>query len=534
MRSLPAFLLLVSTAVFSQAPAIAWQKLIGGSIYEDAYYCFDYKNGNLYMGASSNSSISGDKTQNSRGWFDYWLVKADPNGAIAWDKTMGGGAVTMFGPDTDLITSVFATSDGGILLGGFSESEISGEKTEVSRGEYDYWILKLSPNGSIQWDKTLGGDGLDIVTAVFETTDGNYIVAGTSRSSNTGDKTEVSRGGDDLWIIKLSTSGTIIWQKTYGGSGFDLFGEIIPTNDNGFIAASSSTSNISGEKTAASYGAADYWITKMDANGTIQWQKTIGGSGADAPNSIIKTADGGYMVGGRSNSPVSGLKTEDSRGLNDYWLVKLNSTGIIEWQKTIGGSDNDSLSTIYQCLDNGYIMSGSTSSPISGDKTEGSKGESDAWVVKVNQTGAIQWQKDIGGEYSDGLIWITQLPDASFILGGGSSSSNSFDVTETSHGFNDIWLIKLNAENLATTGFEGLENAIVYPNPAKEIFTIDFGLVIDDFTVVVSTILGQKLSQIAYSNLSTLQIPIDGQSGVYFVSVVTKSGVKKVFKVVKE
>lgn len=535
MKTLLLFLMgLNSWIVISQAPEVAWQKLIGGNNMEDAFYSFNYKNGSLYLVASSNSNISGDKTQTSRGSYDYWMVKTDANGAIVWDKTMGAGAVTVSGPDTDIVSSVYETSDGSILVGGFSESSISGEKTEVSRGDYDFWILKLNSDGVIQWDKTLGGDGLDSVTDFFETTDGNYVVAGTSQSSNTGDKTEVTRGGADLWIVKLDISGNIIWQKTIGGSGFDILTKIMPTDDNGFIVANSSTSSISGEKTENSYGAGDYWILKLDANGTIQWQKTIGGSGVDGPYSIIKTIDNGYIVGGRSNSNVSGLKTENSRGLYDYWVVKLNSIGNIEWQKTIGGNNDDSLTQIYQCLDNGYVITGTTSSPISGDKTEDVKGDYDAWIVKLNETGIMEWQKDIGGANYDGLDWITQLPDASFILGGGSNSSNSFDITETNHGQNDIWVVKLYPENLATTNFGVIQNTIIYPNPTKSIITIDFGSLVDNFTVTISNPLGQKIDESTFSNLTSLDIPIVGQSGVYYVTILTQSGARKVFKVIKE
>ncbi|MFN3967936.1 T9SS type A sorting domain-containing protein [Flavobacterium sp.] len=528
------FLCLYSLHSFSQAPMIAWQKLIGGNNMEDAFYSFNYKNGNLFLVASSNSNISGDKTENSRGSYDYWMVKADVNGAITWDKTMGAGAVTTFGPDTDIVSSVFESSDGRVLVGGFSESNISGEKTEVSRGDYDYWILNLNSDGDIQWDKTLGGEGLDTVTDFFETTDGNYVVAGTSQSSITGDKTEASRGGADLWILKLNISGNIIWQKAIGGSGFDILTKIVPTVDNGFIVASSSTSNISGEKTENSYGAGDFWIIKLDVNGVIQWQKTLGGSGVDSPFSIIKTVDGGYIVGGRSNSSISGLKTENSRGLYDFWIVKLTATGEIMWQKTIGGSNDDTLTQIHQCIDNGYIITGTTLSPISGDKTEATKGDYDAWVVKVDENGNIQWQKDIGGSNYDGLEWVTQLADGSFILGGGSNSSNSFDITETNHGQNDIWVVKLNPENLATTGFEVLQNANLYPNPTYGIITIDFESLVDNFTVTVSNLLGQNISKDDFSNLSTLQIPIVGQSGVYFVTIQTKLGARKVFKVIKD
>ena len=345
----------------------------------------------------------------------------------------------------------------------------------------------------------------------------------------------IPRGeGYDIWILKLDTIGNIIWQKTIGGSYGDTPDKIIQTADGGFMIAGTSSSNISGEKTENSYGLRDYWVIKLDSNGTIQWQKTIGGSGDDFCETIIETNDGGYLVGGHTDSNISGVKTENSRGGKDFWVIKLDVTGTIQWQKTLGGSSDDSLFAITQCLDSGYILTGSTLSGISGDKTEAIKGDYDAWVVKLNETGTLQWQKDIGGVNIDGLNYVQQLADASFILGGGSRSSNSFDVTETNHGQSDLWVVKLYPENLSVTNFEVLQNAIVYPNPTKAIITIDFESLVDNCTITVSNLLGQKISKDDFFNLSTLQIPIVGQSGVYFVTIQTKLGARKVFKVIKD
>ncbi|MFN3967492.1 T9SS type A sorting domain-containing protein [Flavobacterium sp.] len=532
--SISIFLCLYSLQSFSQSPDIAWQKLIGGNLGEFGTFVFTIQDNNVLIGCRSNSNASGDKTQNARGGVDYWLVKTNDAGTVLWDKTMGAGPLQFGTDNNDILGSVYETTDGKILVGGYSNASISGEKTEVSRGNYDYWILKLDASGSILWDKTIGGNSLDGLTDFFETNDGNYMVAGASESSNTGEKTDPSRGGSDIWILKLDTMGNIIWQKTIGGSSGDVLDKIIQTIDGGFMIAGTSSSNISGEKTENSYGLRDYWVIKLDANGVILWQKTIGGSGDDFCETIIETSDGGYLVGGHTDSNISGLKTENSRGGKDFWTIKLDMAGTIQWQKTLGGSSDDSLYGMTQCLDNGYILTGSTLSGISGDKTEATKGDYDAWVVKVDENGNIQWQKDIGGTNIDGLRCVTQFADGSFILGGGSQSSNSFDITETNHGQGDIWVVKLNPENLATTGFEVLQNANLYPNPTYGIITIDFESLVDNFTVTVSNLLGQNISKDDFSNLSTLQIPIVGQSGVYFVTIQTKLGARKVFKVIKD
>jgi hypothetical protein len=145
----------------------------------------------------------------------------------------------------------------------------------------------------------------------------------------------------------------------------------------------SSRSNVSGDKTKNSNGYIDYWVVKLNANGAIQWQNTIGGSGTDPLFTVQQTNDGGYILGGYSISDISGDKTENSFGLTDYWVVKLNEAGAIQWQNTIGGNRQDNLWSLKQTADGGYILGGSSDSNISGDKTENSKGECDYWVIKL-------------------------------------------------------------------------------------------------------------------------------------------------------
>lgn len=527
-------IVLYSVGSYSQAPSIAWQKLIGGSNSEIGSFISIVNDNSVFIGSRSNSNISGYKSQNTRGGYDYWIVKVSENGDFLWDKTIGAGPVSILFPNNDITCSVNKTSDGSILIGGFSESSISGEKTEVSRGDFDYWLVKLDVSGNIIWDKTIGGSSYDGLNSFFESNDGNYIIVGTTLSTISGEKTEVTRGGYDIWMLKLDIFGNIIWQKTIGGSGGEGPAKMIQTSDNGYIIAATSNSNISGEKTENSYGLNDYWIIKLDSNGNIQWQKTIGGSGNEYCSVIVETTDGEYLVGGYSDSDISGLKTENSRGGNDFWVVKLTALGEISWQKTIGGSNDDSLLAMIQCLDNGYVLSGTTLSSISGDKTDGNRGDYDAWVVKLDEMGNLQWQKNIGGTNYDGLNSVSQLPNGSFIMAGGSRSSNSFDVSETNQGLIDIWLVKLNAEDLSSTGFDGLQGVTLYPNPASNMITVDLNDYIDNLKVTVSSVLGQVISQYNYTNQNRIDLELPNASGVYLVTLESESKNRRVFKVIKQ
>jgi len=369
---------------------------------------------------------------------------------IKAQKTIGGDSV-------DVLTSIDLTTDGGLIAGGYSNSDSSGEKTERSRGSFDYWIVKLDNKGHIQWDKALGGSALDELKSVRQTRDGSYILGGWSESDSSGDKTENSRGNfdSDFWIVKLDSRGNILWEKTIGGNSGDRLSSMYLTKDGGFIAGGYSVSNKSGEKTQDNRGplfTSDYWVVKFDSLGNIQWDKTIGGNSDDLLNSIQQTNDGGYILGGSSYSDSSGEKTEKNRGIGrDYWVVKLDSLGNIQWDKTIGGNSYDNLNAVQQTADLGYILGGGSWSDSSGEKTEGRRdvlGISDYWVVKLDSLGNIQWDKTIGGNDDDELNSLQQTKDRGYILGGTSKSDSSGEKTEMNRGrFGeaDYWVVKLDS-----------------------------------------------------------------------------------------
>jgi hypothetical protein len=404
--------------------------------------------------------------------------------AINWQKTIGGS-------EADVLFAVVQTPDNGYIVGGYSVSNISGEKTSNNKGGNDYWIVKLDSAGSIEWQKTIGGNGEDILSDISLCENGGYIISGTSTTGIDGDKTDTSRDdpgfssffGGDLWLLRLNSTGDILWQKTYGGlfadgkdhailngdSVISLFrnSQVIQTNDGGFIVGLSAASGISGDKTDSNRSEAnamlsflsflltDYWVIKLDNNGNIQWQKTFGTEDNDKFSSLLQTADGGYMVGGTAESTYltavgstvsGGDKTDTIRGKGDYWILKLNGSGAIVWQKTLGGSEEEQLICMDQTADGGYILGGYSGSGISGEKTDTSRGGYDYWIVKLNATGTIDWQRTIGGNGQDVLTSIKELPDGNYLVGGASSSGISGEKTENGYGgTSDFWTMKLDA-----------------------------------------------------------------------------------------
>jgi hypothetical protein len=286
-------------------------------------------------------------------------------------------------------------------------------------------------------------------------------------------------------VVKLDGFGTIQWDKTIGGGGEDDLFSLQQTSDGGYILGGHSDSNVSGEKTANSRGYYDYWVVKLNSLGKIQWDKTIGGSSGDYLTSLQQTCEGGYILGGYSLSNRSGDKTEKSRGVYDYWVVKLNSLGRIQWDKTIGGSLVDYLYSLQQTSDGGYILGGDSESDMSGEKTENNHGSfiGDYWVVKLNSFGRIQWDKTIGGTSEDHLRSIKEVSKNQYILGGYSISGISGDKTEVSRGDFDYWIVWLqynkpvsmiasSSADLQSLLSKDSKTFTAHPNPAKDIINI--------------------------------------------------------------
>ncbi|MBK9425656.1 MAG: T9SS type A sorting domain-containing protein [Bacteroidia bacterium] len=428
------FFVLISTVSFAQE--IEWQNTIGGSGNDWLNSIAKTADGGYILGGTSRSNISGDKTENSNGIEDYWIVKTDSIGNIKWQNTIGGVGV-------DAFRSVIQTADMGYLLGGWSDSNISGDKSEDSLGGVDFWIVKTDSIGAILWQNTIGGSSNDYLQTVIQTTDGGYLIGGWSYSNISIDKTENSLGSCDFWVIKIDSFGNVVWENTIGGMSEDKMMSLIQTTDGGYLLGGWSFSNISGDKSENSNGGFDYWIVKVTSIGTIQWQNSIGGSGADLLFSVIQTYDGGYLLGGFSTSNISGDKTEISFGGKDYWVVKTDSLGIIQWDKTIGGLNEDELSFVIQNNDNEYLVGGFSSSGISYNKTESSQGIIDYWIVNLDSNGKILWQNTIGGIGWDSLYSAVIAHEGGYVLGGYSNSNISGDKIENCNFTDDYWIVKI-------------------------------------------------------------------------------------------
>ena len=460
-------------------PVKIWDKTFGGNDY-DALRALDQTNDKGFILAGESwSDQSGDKSQPFIGTYrqlDYWIVKTDSLGNKEWDKTYGN-------PYTDYLTCIKQTSDGKYFVGGHSTVDMK--------------LLKLDINGNKLWEKTIGGNDSDNLNAVDITNDGGFILVGASASNIGRDKSEANKGFADYWIVKIDSSGNKIWDKTIGGPSNDIPQAIHQTSDGGYIVGGYSTSGIGGDKSEVSKGNFDYWVVKLDSNGNKIWDKTFGGADLEYISSILQTADGGYIVGGFSESGISGDKSEASRGGSDNCIIKLDRNGNKVCNKTFGGSGLDLLNDIRE-VHNGYILAGISNSRISSDKTGAPVGGRDFWLIKTDFSGNKLWDKVFGSGADDAFARMKLTHDGGAIVGGSSSSGVWGDKSQPSQGANDYWILKIKGNISVTTGLTHVQygKSFVfqnYPNPFSENTLIPFELVrSEQVEITIYNQLGQE------------------------------------------
>jgi hypothetical protein len=357
-------------------------------------------------------------------FFNQLHAQIAPN--IEWQKCLGGTG-------SDAAFSIQQTTDGGYIVAGFADSN-DGDVTG-NHGASDYWIVKLDEASNILWEKSFGGTSSEEALSIDQTTDGGYIVAGYSYSID-GDVSG-NHGNDDYWILKLDGGGNLSWQKCLGGSGIESATAIHQTYDGGYIVCGYASS-INGDVTG-NHGLLDYWLVKLNEAGNLVWQHSYGGNQNDVANSVQQTADSGFIISGFSESNDGDVPTNG--GLRDYWIVKTDATGNLQWTSVLGGSGFDEGESVNQLSDGTFIVAGYTAS-VDGDVT-GNHGIYDYWLVKLDTIGNIIWKYCFGGTSVDQPFAVQPTSDKGFIVVGQASSTNG-DVTGN-HGNYDFWAVKLDS-----------------------------------------------------------------------------------------
>lgn len=399
--------------ISSAEPELEWVRTFGGYGEDVGTSVCAAKDGGFVIIGSTESFGAGIGYSwliKSSRLGNIWLIKTDSEGNVQWDKTFGG-----LGKDIGF--SVQETKDLGFILGGATKSQWVGN--------YDLWLIKIDKNGTMVWDKKLGGSNDEWANFVQETNDGGFIVVGGTESYGVGtDETILGKSTltENLWLIKTDFEGNVEWEKTFGGPDIDEGSSVRETIDGGYI--------IVGYTTSYGSGANDLWLIKTDSEGNYDWMKTFGGSNDDVGFSALETIDGGYIV--------TGYTASYGRGNNDLWLIKTDSKGNEEWSKTFGGPGFDEGTSIAKTNDGGYIITGYT---MNQSETNGFSwlinppDPGCVWLVKTDSMGNEEWNKTISGSGNDWGNFVIETEDGAFVVTGGTES---FDAEA-----NDVLLAKL-------------------------------------------------------------------------------------------
>lgn len=335
---------------------------------------------------------------------DVWLVKTDGEGNMVWNRTYGG-------PNSDYGESVQQTSDGGYIVAGYTGwlEELPYDKSDPfyiipanrpHEFHFDAYVVKTDAEGNLLWNRTYSSEGDDYGHSVEQTVDGGYVITGYTRAFGIG-------GGDSddfgVWLFKIDGEGDVEWSRTYGGGvGYS----VQQTSDGGYIIGGNTN---------------DFLLIKTDPDGYMTWNKTYDRGREDTVFSVIQTSNEGYLVAGTTRS--------FPERVHDSWVVKTDPDGDMEWNRTYGGSERDSFRSVQQTVDGGYIMAGHTSSFGLGFL-------GGAWLVKTDGDGNMLWNCTyINGEDDGGAASIVETLGGGYVVAGSTASIGA--------GISDFWLFKV-------------------------------------------------------------------------------------------
>ena len=362
---------------YDQNDMLQWQKTYGGSDDDRGNDIIQTSDGGYAITGFSKSN-DGDVSENN-GAHDFWVSKLDDSGNIIWNKSFGFlGA--------DIGTSIIQSNDGGYLLTGVldvsaSNGEGNSKNTKSSASTIhaggDYWAIKIDPSGEKQWSRYYGGTFTDAPYDAIQTEDKGYIIVGSSDSADVDIKD--NNGTYDFWVVKISETGTLLWEKSYGGIQTDEARGISKSNDGNYIIVGDSRSN--DNDVSFNNGGADLWVIKISPMGDLIWEKTYGGNSFDVARSISKTQNGDFIISGSSRS-INGNLTNNN-GQNDAWVIRINDDGELKWQKSIGGSEIDFAYDAVELNNKSIIIVGDSSS--SNFDISDNKGFTDVLIFKIAQ-----------------------------------------------------------------------------------------------------------------------------------------------------
>ncbi len=450
-----------------------WPVIFGGSDYDEATAVIQTTD-NYFV-------VCGYTMSFGAGSGDFYVAKLNQAGDQVWVDTY-------WGSDGEYAEDIIETDDGGYAVIGYTGT--------YGAGNQDVWLVKLSISGELEWSRTYGGDHYEQGFSLKQTSDGGYIIGGTTMTFGT--------GLENFYLIKTDSSGTEEWSSWFGGGNNDYGRAVLETVDGGFLLVGGTASF------GVTYGGA--WMVKTDSEGAEEWTQLISGSSWDCFTDVQQTSDNGFILGGFTYSYGAGIR--------DFYLVKTDETGNLTWQNTFGGAGSDDAFSIDTTNDGGYLIAGETGSYGNGNFL--------GYLVKTDSLGNQVWANTYGSSENDGFRDVKQLADNSIIIAGYTKNNSS--------GFKDFWIVRTdengnmvgieNNYELAITNYELKQN---YPNPFNPMTKISFQLAENSeqmAEIVVYNSVGQQVwsSPITDHALRvTGSILFDGSefnSGVYYYSLI--------------
>lgn len=487
------------------AQEVLWEKNIASSSQDFLSQVNTTIDGQYLISGSSiqtkNDPASSSKGQNSG--YDFHIIKLSQDGKEIFNKFFSGSG-------HDHLISTVVTKEGGSLLAGTSYSTKGLDKKEESKGGADFWLVRLSENGDLIWQRTLGTTADEEARSVIQTTDEGFIVGGNIQNSPKG------YGGKDLIIYRLDKEGKEISHLILGGRGNDELKKMIPTKDGGVLIGSYSRSPVSGTKKTGNEGESDYWLIKLDRNLKIEWEKNYGSKVDDHLRTLALTSTG-YLVGG---------ETMVKEG-TDIELFSLNERGEEIWHKTysIGGRDIlKGMNVIHSADDkstSGILLGGYTQS-------EGRSEENDEkfWMLYIDQLGNEVWRKHVKGEShqrEERLSDLTLNRDGTFILAGtGAEKLGS-----------ESWkIIKLGDKQISE--IIPKYDIKVYPNPVSDYTYVEIGSDFKNARISLYDMSGKQIQDVTTQTRITKLNTQTLIQGAYVVSIKTDTGHSASAKIIKQ
>jgi len=486
---------------------------------------------------------------------------------VLWQKDIKSSTQDFLSQVTTTIDQQYLITGSSIQVAGKSATSSLGSATSKQNNGYDFHLVKLNQQGEEVWEKYFSGANHDFLSATVATQEGGFLFAGTSYSGKGLDKKDDAKGGSDIWLIRINEFGDEMWQKTLGTAQDEEAKAVIQTTDFGFFVAG----NV--QNAPKGYGSKDVIVSKLDKSGKEFSQIIIGGKGLDEVEKVIPTLDGGALLGIYSRSNIGGSKKTENFGEGDYYIIKLNKEGKVEWEKNFGGKGDDHLRTLAM-TSTGYVVGGESRSERSGNKTTGIEEGTDIWLISLNDRGEELWQKSYNFKNRDVLMGMNVVKTGDdknskgILLGGYTQAEGRIEADDETFWMlyldqngNEQWRkhvkgesrkkeerlsdIKLNRDGsiiLAGTSAEelGKENwkivklgdkqldqliekldIKIYPNPVSDYCYVEIGMEFKEADITLYDMGGRQLQTLKTKNKITKMNTQNLIQGAYLVTVKT-------------